>query len=257
MTELLTLTTLSGILVAAASGFVGSLLTLRKMTLLSDALSHVALPGIAVGVVFHFTPLLGGIALLFLGVVLIWYIEMRTKLAIESITGVLFVTALSAGALLIPEQDLLEAFFGNVQNITHAQAIAQAVISIGIIATTLYLLKPLALSSIAPDLATSSRISQSKMEFLLLILIAFTISVGISFVGVLLMSALLIIPAVTARNIANSFKGFISLSVMLAVAALLSGLIISKMYPVNPSFAIALVSSAIFFISLIIKKPTR
>ena len=48
MTELLTLTTLSGILVAAASGFVGSLLTLRKMTLLSDALSHVALPGIAV-----------------------------------------------------------------------------------------------------------------------------------------------------------------------------------------------------------------
>ena len=142
-----------------------------------------------------------------------------------------------------------------MQNITHAQAIIQAIISIGIIATTLYLLKPLALSSIAPDLATSSRISQSKMEFLLLILIAFTISVGISFVGVLLMSALLIIPAVTAKNLAGSFKWFISLSVLLAVTALLSGLVISKIYPVNPSFAIALVSSAIFFISLAIKKP--
>jgi len=257
MTELFTLTTLSGILVAAASGFVGSLLTLRKMTLLSDALSHVALPGIAIGIVFHFNPLLGGVALLFLGVVLIWYIEMRTNLAIESITGVLFVTALSAGALLIPEQDLLEAFFGNAQNITNTQALMQAVISIGIIATALYLLKPLALSSIAPDLATSSRISQSKMEFMLLILIAFTIAVGISFVGVLLMSALLIIPAVTAKNLAGSFKGFISLSVILAVAALLSGLVVSRLYPINPSFAIALVSSSIFFVSLLIKKPIR
>lgn len=257
MAELLTLTTLSGILVATASGIVGSILTLRKMTLLSDALSHVALPGIAIGIVFHFNPLLGGIAFLFLAVVLIWYIEMRTKLAIESITGVLFITALSVGALLIPEQDLLEAFFGNVQNITQTQAIMQAVISLGIIATALYLLKPLALSSIAPDLATSSRISQSKMEFLLLILIAFTIAVGISFVGVLLMSALLIIPAVTAKNLAGSFKWFIALSVILAVTALLSGLIISRLYPINPSFAIALVSSAIFFISLLIKNPTR
>lgn len=257
MTDLLTLTTLSGILVAAASGFVGSLLTLRKMTLLSDALSHVALPGIAIGIVFHFNPLLGGVALLFLGVVLIWYIEMKTKLAIESITGVLFVTALSAGALLIPEEDLLEAFFGSMQNITQAQALMQAVISIGIIATALYLLKPLALSSIAPDLATSSRISQSKMEFILLILIAFTIAVGISFVGVLLMSALLIIPAVTAKNLAETFKGFIILSVVLAIISLLSGLTIAHFHAVNPSFATALVSSAIFFVSLLIKKPTR
>lgn len=257
MTELFTLTTLSGILVAAASGFVGSLLTLRKMTLLSDALSHVALPGIAIGIVFNFNPLLGGIALLFLGVLLIWYIEMKTKLAIESITGVLFVTALSAGALLIPQQDLLEAFFGNAQNITNAQALIQAVISLGIILTALYLLKPLALSSIAPDLATSSRISQSKMEFLLLMLIAFTIAVGISFVGVLLMSALLIIPAVTSKNLAGSFKWFVGGSVLLAIVALLSGLIISRFYPVNPSFAIALVSSGIFFISLLIKKPAH
>ncbi|MCX6788301.1 MAG: metal ABC transporter permease [Candidatus Jorgensenbacteria bacterium] len=257
MTELLTLTTLSGILVAAASGIVGSLLTLRKMTLLSDALSHVALPGIAIGIVFKFNPLFGGVALLFVGVLLIWYIEMKTRLAVESITGVLFVTALSLGALLIPEQDLLEAFFGNAQNITLEQALAQAVISIGIIATALYLLKPLALSSIAPDLATSSRISQPKMELLLLILIALTIAVGISFVGVLLMSALLIIPSVTAKNIAGSFKGFITLSIELAVIALLSGLVISRIYPINPSFATALVSSAIFFISLLIKRPTR
>lgn len=257
MFTLLTLITLSGVLVAAASGLVGSLLTLRKMTLLSDALSHVALPGIAVGVVFHFNPLLGGVALLFVGVLLIWYIEMRTKLAIESITGVLFVTALSAGALLIPEQDLLEAFFGSVATITRTQAVVQAVIALLVIIITLFFLKRLALSSIAPDLSIASGISQSKMEFLLLILIALTITVGISFVGVLLMSALLIIPAVTAKNLAGSFHWFIGLSVILAVVALLSGLAIAHLYPVNPSFATALVSSGIFFISLLIKKPVR
>ena len=106
----------SGILVAAASGLIGSFLVLRKMTLLSDALSHVALPGIALGIILNFQPIVGGLIFLFIAIFTIWGIENKTKLAIESITGVLFVTALAIGALLIPEQEILETFFGDVKN---------------------------------------------------------------------------------------------------------------------------------------------
>lgn len=246
---------ISGIVVAAASGLIGSLLTLRKMTLLSDALSHVALPGIALGVLFSFAPLWGGVAFLFLGVFLIWLIEARTKLAIESITGVLFVTALAIGALLIPEEELLETFFGNVQSITIEAALIQLFAALIIIGVTLISMKQLTLTSIAPDLAVASKISKTKMEVLLLLLIAGTIAVGISFVGVLLMSSLLIVPAVTAKNIARTFKGFLGFSMGISIVSLSLGLIIGNIYSINPGLTTVLVGSTIFFISLFI--PTK
>ena len=253
MTPLEIITIVSGVLVAAASGLIGSLLVVRKMTLLSDALSHIALPGIAFGILFKFDPLIGGVAFLFFGVILIWYIETKTKLAIESITGVLFVTALAVGALLIPQEDILEAFFGSVQGITLVDAIAQTIIALFIVVVTLYYLKPLTLSSIAPDLSIASRISQSKMELFLLILIALTIAVGVSFVGVLLMSALLIVPAVTAKNLTTSFKGFISSSMLIAAFSLGAGLLSAPLYHINPGLTTVMISACCFFVSLFIR----
>lgn len=250
MTPDFSLILVSGLVVAAASGLVGSFLILRRMTLLSDALSHVALPGIALGIIFKFAPIWGGLLALFLGVFLIWLIETKTKLATESVTGVLFVTALAVGALLIPEQDLLEAFFGSVEKITLNQIIFQTVIAVLIIAFIVKFLKPLTLFSIAPDLATSLKISPVKMQLLLLVVIALTITIGISFVGVLLISALSIIPAATARNLGGQFKTFLILSVILAVVALEAGLTIARFTAINPGVAAVLVSAFIFLISL-------
>lgn len=240
----------SGALVAVASGLVGSFLILRRMALMSDALSHVALPGIALGVLFHFSPIWGGIAFLFFGVLLIWLIEHKTRLATESVTGVLFVTALAVGALLIPEQDLLEAFFGSVQSISAGQAIALGVVALAIIFFVLKYLKRLTLFAIAPELSVSVKTSTVATELILLSLIALTIALGISFVGVLLISALAIIPAATARNLANTFTGFVFLSGALAVVALVAGLFIGNGYGVNPGIATVLVSAVLFGFSL-------
>jgi zinc transport system permease protein len=79
-------------------------------------------------------------------------------------------------------------------------------------------------------------------------------SIGISFVGVLLMSSLLIIPAVTARQLVSSFNGFVALSVVLALIDLLGGIILSVMFKIQPGVATTLIGSAIFGISLMIPK---
>lgn len=254
MPEIFILTLISGGFVAAASGLMGSFLVLRKMTLLSDALSHVALPGIALGIIFHFEPILGGLIFLFLGIILIWLIENKTRLAIESITGVLFVTALAVGALLIEKQDLLEAFFGSVEKISLNQIILQTVIAILMILIIAKNLKKLILVSVAPDLAQASKISTAKFELLLLILIAFTIAIGISFVGILLMSALSIIPAVTARNLSSNYKQFIFWSVLLAILSLTAGLITHQIWAIAPGIVTVLVSAFMFLVSLIVPK---
>ncbi|MEK7465753.1 MAG: metal ABC transporter permease [Patescibacteria group bacterium] len=244
----------SGILVATASGLVGSFLLLRKMTLLSDALSHIALPGIALGVLFHFEPLLGGVLFLFIGVFFIWAIEHKTKLAVETITGVLFVTALAAGSFLIPEENLLETFFGSVTRITVPELILQGVVALLIIAVIIRFLKPLVLSSIAPDLARAERLPASFLEFLLLTLIAFTIAIGISFVGILLMSALVIIPAASARNIARNFRQFIGWSVVFSVASLTIGLYADAIWHFGPGTATVFTGAFFFILTLFGKR---
>jgi ABC-type Mn2+/Zn2+ transport system permease subunit len=254
MNDLFFITLISGIFVAAASGLTGSFLILRRMSLLSDALSHVALPGIALGIIFKFAPIWGGLAALFIGVVLIWLIENKTKLATESVTGVLFVTALAAGALLIPEQDLLEAFFGSVEKINFNQIIFQTVAAAAIIGLILKYLKPLTLFSIAPELGVSIKISPLKMELILLILIALTIAIGIGFVGVLLISALSIVPAATARNLASGFNSFIYLSIILSVLSLSTGLISDYLWGINPGIATVLTSATFFGLSLFKRK---
>ncbi|MDI6734508.1 MAG: metal ABC transporter permease [Patescibacteria group bacterium] len=245
---------ISGIAVATASGLIGTFLVVRKMTLMSDALSHVALPGIALGIIFNFQPLVGGVVFLFFGILLIWKIENKTKLAIESITGVLFVTTLAVGTLLIPETELLETFFGSVEKTTSFQLILQTIIAVIVIATALKYLKPLTLSSVAPDLAASEKISHAKMQFLLLTLITLTISIGISFVGVLLISALSIVPAATARNLSDNFKLFIRLSVILAIFSLTGGLYISHVWHFDPGIATVLISAFFFVLSLFKKQ---
>lgn len=254
MSDTFIFTLISGTLVAAASGFVGSFLVLRKMTLLSDALSHVALPGIALGVLLNFQPLLGGLAFLFLAALAIWAIEHKTKLAVESITGVLFVTALAVGALIIPQSDLLEAFFGSVERATPPTLLLQTIIAIVVIALTAYYLKPLLLSSIAPDLSIAAKFSHARMELLLLILIALTTAIGVSFVGVLLMSALSIIPAVTARNFSKNYRTFLSLSIALAIVSLTGGLLVAQHYAVTPGIATVLIAASFFAVSLFWKK---
>ncbi len=248
--DIFTLTLISGGFVAAASGLVGSFLILRRMALMSDALSHVALPGIALGVILHFAPIWGGLVFLFIGVALIWLVENKTKLATESVTGVLFVTALAVGALLIPEQDLLEAFFGSVTKLTALQIGLQTVVALGIIVFILAYLKRLTLFAIAPDLSASLKVSSLKMQFILLALIALTISIGIGFVGVLLMSAIVIIPPAAARNIAKSFNGFLITSIVIAVLSLTAGLVVGEAYGLNPGVMTVLVSAGLFVISL-------
>lgn len=246
---------ISGIFVSVASGIVGSFLILKKMSLISDALSHITLPGIALGVVFGITPMWFGLLFLFLGILIILFIEDETNLSIETITGVIFVTALAAGSLIIPETDLLEAFFGNIEKITPLNALYQAIIAIFIIILSLAYHKKIILSSIASDLASSINLSNFKIKFILLMLVAFTISIGINFVGILLISALTIIPAATSKNISKNLKQFLFLSALISSFSMTFGIITNHYFQIkNAGGIIVIINSALFAVSFILSK---
>jgi zinc transport system permease protein len=103
--------------VAAAAGLVGSIAVMRRMTLASDALSHVALPGIGLALMLQVSPVLGGLAALLVGTFVVWAVEHRTRLPTEAIIGVVFSAALAVGALLASGDELLDALLGTGINV--------------------------------------------------------------------------------------------------------------------------------------------
>ncbi|TLM97991.1 metal ABC transporter permease, partial [bacterium] len=119
---------LTGISVGLSAGYLGSLMVLKKMSLVGDALSHVALPGLALGLLFNFNPLFGAFAVLFGSAVIIWRLERVTRLSFETIVGAIFTLALAVGILIIPEVELLEALFGDIASVTYYDAVMAVII---------------------------------------------------------------------------------------------------------------------------------
>jgi manganese/iron transport system permease protein len=92
---------------AAAAGLVGCFAVMRRMTLASDARSHVALPGIGLALLLHVNPVLGGFVALLLGTLLVWALEHKTRVPTETIVGVVFSAALALGSLLTSGEELV------------------------------------------------------------------------------------------------------------------------------------------------------
>src|SRR5262244_2333707 len=103
---------LMAVVTAAAAGLVGCFAVMRRMALAGDALSHVALPGIGVALALHIHPLFGAVAMLLFAGLLVWAIQDRSHLALETIIGVVFSGALAIGSLMTTGEDLIDALFG-------------------------------------------------------------------------------------------------------------------------------------------------
>src|SRR3990167_10015936 len=113
----------TSLLVGASSGFLGSFMVLKRMSLVGDALSHVALPGMAIALTLAINPMLGALVALTLAVIGIWYLGEKSEIYPEALVGVFFTASLAIGILVTPEPELLEALFGNIEKVTRVDGI--------------------------------------------------------------------------------------------------------------------------------------
>lgn len=247
-------TLLAGAAIAASGGMIGSFALLRRMALVGDALSHVALPGIALGILFSFNPFLGAFVFLAFGTLIIWTIEHRTKLPMETLVGVVFTLSLAVGALIVPETDILEALFGDITKINSTDVAAAVFISIVIISLLVLFYKKFSLTLISPDLALSADFKPHALELLFLTIFALGVAIGIKFTGALLTGSVVIIPAATARNIAWSMKSYIWLSAVLGVLCAVLGIFAAKIFGLAPGPLFVIIAGTFFFISVFLRR---
>lgn len=242
-----------GALVGAASGYLGSFMVLKRMSLVGDALSHVALPGIAVALTFGINPMLGALVALLIATFGIWYLSEHSEVYPEALVGVFFTVSLSVGLLLTPEPDLLEALFGNIDKIGFGDGILTVIGAIIIFAVTYIISKRLLLGIVSEDLAKSQKIDVSKINLIYLLLVALVVALGVKFLGTLLTGAMVIIPAVTAKNFARSIKGFHICAIFVGIASSVLGILAAKFFGFSSGPAVVLASVLLFLISYIFK----
>ena len=248
------LTIITILTAAAASGLVGSFALMRRMTLAADSMSHVALPGLAIAALLHINPLLGGLAALLLGAVLIWGIEQRTGIATETVIGVFFSVSLAVGALLSTPEELIDLLFGDFHLLTTPEVLIGLVASLAIIVIMLALKERLTLSILSPEIAKTTGLNNRALSLVYLLLFAINLILGLKFLGILLMGSLIIIPAATAKNWSWNLRSDLLLAVIISVVSVVIGLLISygKGYQLGPT--IISVAAGLFAVSLIIRK---
>jgi ABC-type Mn2+/Zn2+ transport system permease subunit len=240
---------------AVAAGLVGSFAVMRRMTLASDAISHVALPGIGIALALGIHPVLGAVAALLAGVLLVWGLEHRTRIATEAVIGVVFSAALAIGSLLASGEELIDALLGAPAALTGLELGAGIAGALAVIAFILVARDRLLVALVSPDLARTVGIDVRRLDLLYLFAFALTIALGLRYLGVLLMGSLLIIPAVTAKVLARTLSGMLALAVAVAVTATLAGSVLASRLDRPPGPLIVVVAAGVFLASLLVRRP--
>ena len=243
-----------GALVGASSGYLGSFMVLKRMSLVGDALSHVALPGMAIAITLAINPMLGALIALTLAVIGIWYLGEKSEIYPEALVGVFFTASLAIGILVTPEPELLEALFGNLESIGTMDGLITIAGAIVIFWATRLISKKLLLGVISEDLATSTGVNMPRVNLIYLLLVGLAVALGVKFVGTLLMGALVIVPAVSAKNLAKSISNFQFLASILGVLSIFFGILIAKWLGISSGPPVVLVSIAFFGLSYLLKK---
>ncbi len=236
---------------AAAAGLVGSIAVMRRMTLASDAISHVALPGIGLAVLLGLNPVLGGLAALFAGTLLVWAVEHKTRIPTEAIIGVVFSAALAAGSMLASGEELIEALFGSARAQGRAEVLAGLAAAGLVIAFSLKARSRLVIGLVSPDLARTAGVNVSRLNLLYLLAFALTVALGLRYLGVLLMGSLIIIPAATAKHLSRNLRQMRLLSVGIALASTLAGSLLSPVLHLPAGPLTITLAAAVFFLGLL------
>ena len=248
------LSLLSGIFIGGAAGFLGSLMLPKRMSLVAGPLGHLALPGIALALIYGFDISLGAFPFVILGIFLIWLFERKTKLPAEALTAVVFATGVAVAFFFLPIEQAEAALVGDISSV-HLDDAAFAIAICAVVFFVVEMIYPkMTLINISEDIAKSQKINVGKYNLVYFLLIALIVALGVKVVGGLLTAAIVAIPAVTSRNLAKNLVQYKFLALSFGILSSAVGIFLSQltMLPAGP---LIIVSSAfLFLISIFLKR---
>lgn len=259
MIELLLPGWFAGFLLALAAGPLGSFVVWRRMSYFGDTLAHASLLGVAFGLLLNISPFYAVIAItLLLSLLLVW-LERRPQLAIDTLLGILAHSALSLGLVVVSlmsnvRVDLMAYLFGDLLSVTPTDLYTIGAGVAIVLAVLAFYWRSLLSMTISPELAQVDGVNIQRTKMVLMLVTALTIGVAMKFVGALIITSLLIIPAATARRFARSPEQMAGIAILVGILAVTAGLTFSAWYDTPAGPSVVLGASLMFMLSMM-KRP--
>lgn len=248
----------AGVVLALLTAALGVMTLIRKAAFYGDAIAHSSLAGVAIGLWFGWYPL--ATALLYaIGIsLLLPTIRTKLKLPLDNVLGIILPASMGLGVILfnlLPgyQPEMMSFLFGNMVTIRESDLAVLFILgAISLIFFAFYLPKLLFLS-IDPEYASVLKINTKWLERIYEVILAATIIAGVKLLGVILVSALLVVPASAAKLHATSLKSWVILTLIITQCVVIGGLVTAMLLNVPPGATIAVFSAIIFAISATIR----
>jgi ABC-type Mn2+/Zn2+ transport system permease subunit len=249
---------LVGVMISLLAGLISVFVVLRKMSFIGAGISHAAFGGVAIGFFTGLNPVLTSIAYAVAVALGIEFVTRKGKVSEDASIGIFFASSMALGVVLISLSknytlDLFGYLFGNILAITEGEVVLSVVVSVLVIGIILLFLKEIFTTTYNEEIALVSGIPVRAINTMFLIALAVSIVISMKIIGIILISALLVIPGATARLFAKNLSFMIAASCGVAVFSTVAGLFLSYEFDIAPGGTIVLTATSIFVLALFLK----
>lgn len=242
--------------VSVSSGVLSPLVVGNRMSFFSEAVAHSTLAGVALGLIMGLDPLLTMAGFGVLVALAIAALRQRSPLAMDTLLGVMMAGALALGVILFHWKvrsyaDMDAYLFGRLSLVTMQDVAVLAIACAATLTTVGMLYNRLALLSVSRSLARSRGLAVGRYDLLLIVLLALVVCVTVRAVGLLLVNALLVVPAATSKNLVRGYRSLAWGALGVSLAAGLAGLFLGDYLGLPPAPAIVVALVMLFALSLL------
>jgi zinc transport system permease protein len=248
----------AAVLVGLAAPAVGTYLVQRRLALMGDGIGHVALTGVALGFLLGTAPVLTAVVTAAAGALAIELIRQRGRASGDVALALLFYGGIAGGVLLIgldaqaSNAQLLAYLFGSLTTVSGQDLVVISMLTALVLAVTLGLVRPLFAVCHDEEFARVAGLPVRALNILLAMTAAVTVTVAMRVVGLLLVSALMVVPVATAQQLSRSFRATMLFALVIGVVVSVSGVVFSYYVDVAPGAAIVALAIGGFLLVLLV-----
>ena len=253
---------LAAVLIGLSAPAVGIFLVQRRLALIGDGIGHIAVSGVALGLVVGHAPILIALVTAIAGAVTIEVIRARGEAFGEIALAILFYGGIAGGVVLVSRapsgtRNLNQYLFGSITTTSASDLITFSILAAVILALTTWLGPALFAVSNDDEFARASGLPVMPLNIVLAVLTACTVVIAMRVVGVLLVSALMVVPVATAQLWTSSFRAARWLAMAVGFAVSLVGVALSYYVDTPSGGTIVLLAIAVFGVTVIAQSASR
>lgn len=250
---------LVGSLIAICCSFLGIFLVLKKYSMIGDGLAHVSFATIAIALLLSASPLLVSIPLVILSSFLILKLNEKANIHGDAAIGLVSSFSVATGVLISSVAkgfniDLFSYLFGSILVISDMDVILSVILSIAVMLMIVFFYNNLFAITYDEEFAKVIGLNTKTLNYLISVLTSITIVLGIRVVGTMLISSLIIFPAVTALQIAKGFKSTILISSLVSTSCVVMGVFVSFVMNFPTGATIVILNAFCFVLFFSLKK---